>query len=301
MINPLHIINAIRSPYLYLDVADGIEVFGNTINVGNRAVTARCRYHGIVGDTLLKCYYRTIGHGAEIYGERFHANALRVYTIGGRTEFADVLLDSWVVGDPLDVCAEAAECDFVHLSRAFDNMALKLLDEEWAHGDVKPENIICRPNGTMQLIDMDAMWREGIPIERCHEYGTPEFNHPRRMTMTSGKHIDDFAIALISTTLAAAALNPLLFRGALDTHRRIFIPERIVEGRDASFNHALMLLRTSGDEAHYRIGASLRTHDGIIPNLREFIEYALYRQYDVYESHAELSLAAEATTTYTIK
>ena len=297
----MHIINAIRSPYLYLDVADDIEVFTNTISVGNRAVTARCRYRGSMGDALLKCYYRTIDHGAEIYGEHFHANALRVYTIGGRTEFADILLDGWVAGDPMDVCDEARECDFGRLSRAFDRLALGLLSEEWAHGDVKPDNIICRPDGSMQLIDMDAIWREGMPLERCHEYGTPEFNHPCRRRMTSGKHIDDFAIALISTILAAAALRPAMFRMALDTRRKIFIPARIIEGCDKYFNYALTLLRASGDDAHYRIGASLRTDDGIIPNLKELVKRAIDTQYEEYESHTELSLAAEVITTYTTK
>lgn len=301
MINPLHIINAIRSPYLYLDVAEDIEVFANTINIGNRAVTARCRYRGSMGDALLKCYYRTIDYGAEIYGERFHPNALRIYTIGGRTEFADILLDSWIAGDPMDVCVDNPECDFGRLSRAFDRMALDLLSEEWAHGDIKPDNIICCPDGSMQLIDMDAMWREGLPLKRCHEYGTPEFNHPCRRKMTSGKHIDDFSIALISTILAAAAHRPAMFRAALDTRRKIFIPARIVEGCDKYFNYALTLLHASGDDAHYCLGTSLRTDDGIIPNLKELVERALNSRYEDYEPHAELSLAAEATATYTTK
>lgn len=301
MINPLHIINAIRSPYLYLDVVDDVEVFSDSINIGNRAVTARCRYRGSEGDALLKCYYRSLDHGVETYGERFHANALSVYTIGGNTEFADVLIDRWVDGEPLDVCIDDCTCNLHRLSRAFDRMACDLLDEVWAHGDVKPENIICRPDGQMQLIDMDAIWREGVDVAQCNEYGTAEFNHPRRREITEGKHIDDFAIALISATLAVMALDPERYRGALDVRRGIFLPWLIVEGRDTYFNQAMALLRSSGDEAHYRIGASLRTTDGTIPNLRELLEHARHRQYDLYESHAELSLVAETTTTYTVK
>lgn len=301
MINPLHIINTIRSPYLYLGVAEDAEVFSDTINIGNRAVTARCRHRGNGEYFLLKCYYRTINHGAEIYGERFHANALRVYTIGGITEFADVLIDSWVEGEPLDVRVEARDCDFRSLSRAFDRMALGLLGQTWAHGDVKPENIICRPDGSMQLVDMDAMWMEGMPLERCHEYGTPEFSHPRRVQMTVGKHVDDFAVALISTALAAAALDPEMFRSALDARRRIFIPSCIVDGRDAGLNHALMLLRSAGDTAHYQIGASLRTDDGVIPNLEALLREALNPQCVSCELTTELSLAAEDISTYTTR
>lgn len=296
MINPLHIINAIRSPYLYLDVAEDIEVFSDSINIGNRAVTARCRYRGSEGDALLKCYYRSIGHGVETYGERFHANALRVYTIGGNTEFADVLLYRWVEGEPLDVCIGDRAYDLHRLSRAFDRMALDLLNEEWAHGDVKPENIIYRPDRAMQLIDMDAVWREGVDIERCNEYGTAEFNHPRRGEMTEGKHIDDFAIALISTTLAIMALDPERYRLALDTRRRIFLPWHIAEGSDIYFNYALTQLLEAGDKAHYNIGAALRTDNGIIPNLRELLMACLRADYTLYDAPAELSIAADITT-----
>lgn len=295
MINPLHIINALRSPYLYLDVTPDIEVFADTMNMGNRAVTVRCHHPDYGDDMLLKCYYRTIGDGAEIYGDRFRRNALKVYTIGGHVEFADVLIDRWVEGEPLDVRAEAVDCDFRGLSRAFDRMALQLLNEEWAHGDVKPENIICRVDGSMQLIDMDAMWHSGLAIERCHEYGTMAFNHPQRRMMTDGKHIDDFAIALLSTILAASTLEPEFFRGALESRRKTFLPSRIIKGEDEAFNYAMRLLRTSGNEAHYNIGASLCTNDGMIPHLKGLLQQTLCTQYVDLGASVDGSLAADIT------
>lgn len=274
MINPLHIINVLRMCGLCPEGVGCTTIAEETMNLGNRAVTLRCKILGVEGDRLLKCYHRPLRNGCAKYGDKYHIDALELYTIGGNLEYADVLVDDWVEGTPLDIAIRDSEVDIWALSRAFDRMALGMLEANWAHGDIKPENIICKADGSQQLIDLDAMWHEGLSVIDCDELGTPEFNHPRRPNMPLSKHIDDYAIALVSTILAATALDPEAFRGALDTRRNILLPRHIVEGDDEAYNYALGLLATH-DKAHHAIALQLQTPDGCIDNLHTLISEAL--------------------------
>jgi thiamine kinase-like enzyme len=42
-----------------------------------------------------------------------------------------------------------------HLSAQFEQLASELLQAPWAHGDLKPENIVVSREGELQLIDFD--------------------------------------------------------------------------------------------------------------------------------------------------
>lgn len=292
MINLLHIVNALRSPSLELKNIGHVTIFAETIIVGNSAVTARCRIHGIEGDRLFKCYYRPKKNARAIYGSSYYPEELRLFTLGGRVEYADVLIAEWVEGTPLDIVATSRDCDFGALSRAFDRMAIRLLEADYAHGDIKPENIICRPDGEMQLVDMDAMWHSGIEERNLDEYGTPAFNHPKRPLMRLGKHIDDYPLALLSTILATLALDAEGFDGALCTDNPLFNPQRIVCGKDRALNDAMMLLYRNGDMAHHAIATRLTSNRGAIDNLHQLLCRALEIDYNRPRD------AMEATTEY---
>lgn len=275
MINLLHIVNALRSPALELKNIGLVTIFTETITVGNSAVTARCRIHGIEGDRLFKCYYHPKKNARAIYGSSYYPQELRLFTLGGRVEFADVLITEWVEGTPLDIVVASHGCDYGALSHAFDRMAIRLLEADYAHGDIKPENIICRPDGEMQLIDMDAMWHSGIEERSLDEYGTPAFNHPKRPLMRLGKHIDDYPLALLSTILATLALDAEGFDGALSTDNPLFNPQQIVCGKDRALNEAMMLLFRNGDIAHHAIATRLTSSWGVIDDLHQLLCRAL--------------------------
>ena len=44
------------------------------------------------------------------------------------------------------------------LAGRFDRMALWLLQQPYAHGDIKPDNILVEPSGELRLIDLDGMF-----------------------------------------------------------------------------------------------------------------------------------------------
>ena len=87
-------------------------------------------------------------------------------------------------------------------------MAVGLLDREYAHGDLKPENIIVTPDGDMRAIDWDAAFTPELAGNPAPETGTAAYQHPLRTNELFDKHIDDYSIAMLSTMLHAAASTP---------------------------------------------------------------------------------------------
>lgn len=117
----------------------------------------------------------------------------------------DISLYQWVDGHTLEWMMRKAIHDENHqllgqLLKDFLRFATTLLECEWRHGDLKPENIIVRPNGEMILVDCDALYAPSLPPSA--EGGTPQWVHPARKD-NYDSHIDDYAIALIVVSLAA--------------------------------------------------------------------------------------------------
>lgn len=77
--------------------------------------------------------------------------------------YYDVALSPWVAGRTLWQCIVSAarhndKDELKRLALIFDGMCSQLLAEEWAHGDLKPENIIITPSSEARLIDYDAAY-----------------------------------------------------------------------------------------------------------------------------------------------
>lgn len=124
----------------------------------------------------------------------------------------DIALYPWVEGHTLDWEIRKALHDgnsphLRHLLGSFCRLSERLLEGEWRHGDLKCENIIVRPDGEMIMVDCDALYHPTLPFRG--EVGTPPFIHPARGEAYDD-HIDDYAIALITTSLGALATNPRL-------------------------------------------------------------------------------------------
>jgi serine/threonine protein kinase len=89
----------------------------------------------------------------------------------------------------------------------FDKMAVWLLEQPFAHGDLKTDNILIDENGTLRLIDYDGMFTPEMQGQHARENGSPGFRHPGRLPEHFGQHIDDFSILLISFSIHALAVD----------------------------------------------------------------------------------------------
>ena len=163
------------------------------------------------------------------------------------TEFPVLLMD-WVEGTPLDkyiqvyvsryqraekldevtdsqektaeLIANAYELD--KLSYQFSRLAVWLLKQPFAHGDLKPDNIMVKENGVIVLVDYDGMYVPAMKGQKARELGSPDFRHPLRTIDDFDEHIDDFPLSSILLSLLAIATRPALFDEFGDDGRLLF-------------------------------------------------------------------------------
>ena len=132
-----------------------------------------------------------------------------------------VLLMDWVDGMNLDqyIRQHIHDTYQLHLlAYQFSRLALWLMPQPFAHGDLKPDNIMVREDGTLVLIDYDGMFVPAMKGQKAREMGSPDFRHPARTEDTFNEHIDDFSLASILLSLRAIAEEPSLLEkyGAAD-------------------------------------------------------------------------------------
>ena len=124
-----------------------------------------------------------------------------------------VLLMDWVEGETMETyIANNYQDEYAMgmLCYRFCKMAAWLRSQPFAHGDIKPDNIIVRPDGTLTLVDYDGMFVPAMNGQKSPTIGTKDFSHPLRTVDDFDETIDDFALASIDLSLKAISLNPYL-------------------------------------------------------------------------------------------
>ena len=128
-----------------------------------------------------------------------------------------VLLMDWVDGETMEAYIAANyhnQSDMSMLCYRFGKMAAWLRSQSFAHGDVKPDNIIIRPDGSLTLVDYDGMFVSSMKGSKSPTIGTKDFSHPLRTMDDFDETIDDFSLASIALSLKAISMNSTL----LDTY-----------------------------------------------------------------------------------
>ena len=158
------------------------------------------------------------------------------------SEFPVLLMD-WVEGQTLDKYIREHIDDQYELSLLayqFSRLAMWLMPQSFAHGDLKPDNILVKDDGTLVLVDYDGMYVPAMKGQKARELGSPDFRHPGRTEIDFDEHIDDFSLASILLSLKAISLQPSLLEeyGAQD--RLLFSAN---DYRNISGSEALNALR----------------------------------------------------------
>ena len=128
-----------------------------------------------------------------------------------------VLLMDWIDGETMETyIAENNQDNYAMamLCYRFCKMAAWLRSQPFAHGDIKPDNIMVRPDGNLTLVDYDGMFVPAMKGQKSPTIGTKDFSHPLRTVDDFDETIDDFALASIALSLKAISMNSTL----LDTY-----------------------------------------------------------------------------------
>ena len=124
-----------------------------------------------------------------------------------------VLLMDWIDGETMETYIAANYQDnytMAMLCYRFCKMAVWLRSQPFAHGDIKPDNIMVRPDGSLTLVDYDGMFVPAMKGQKSPTIGTKDFSHPLRTVDDFDETIDDFALASIALSLKAISLKPSL-------------------------------------------------------------------------------------------
>lgn len=294
MASIINIINTLRNSHFHLRTLDHMWVDHDTICSGNNAVTARCSVIGRQGYWLIKCYFRKKNNLKAIYGDNYYCNELGIYSPTGCIEYIDIVLLPWVEGVPLNRFIGNPTTDYRALSRAFDKLALQLLESEYAHGDIKPDNIIVGHNLEMSLIDLDAMWRPEFGNSLPTECGTAAYQHPKRKLNYYNKFIDDYPLAIISSMLAALALDREL-EHKLDKDKILFDSDECIYGDSRILSRVIDLFDKHNDMAHKQIAIGLRSSSLMIYGLHKMFYTALNGNDNGYSTPKHLDIAQQIT------
>ena len=124
-----------------------------------------------------------------------------------------VLLMDWVDGETMEAYIAANyrnQSAMLMLSYRFGKMAAWLRTQSFSHGDIKLDNIIVRPDGSLTLVDYDGMFVPSMKGSQSPTIGTRDFSHPLRTVDDFDETIDDFSLASIALSLKAISMKSTL-------------------------------------------------------------------------------------------
>lgn len=255
---------------------------------GNAAVF---KVYTLEGCCALKCYIRTGIRTARIYDyiathpsrllyrSRYMPGEIYVYDIGGRGEWRDTVVSEWGEGSSLGYHIRRAmhyrdTAELGRLADMFGKFTFDILSEEWGHGDIKPDNIMVTPDGSLKLLDYDAMFLPEFAGLTATETGTPYYNHPARDGRLFNKHIDDYPLALIWASLRTLASGATEHTAAPYGEMPLFAPQDVPCGNADAYTWAMDDAAGRGDAITYRLLSMLDAATPVLSDLPEIACFA---------------------------
>lgn len=140
-----------------------------------------------------------------------------------------VLLMDWVEGNTLDSYVIENKYDGFRLAclfQKFYQLSKWLLEQPFAHGDLKPDNIIVTNTDNLVLVDYDGMFVPRMSGQEPRENGSPNYRNPfyeKSLDNIFSKAIDEFAIVQILLSLHVYSKLPHLIKS--DNEFALFVSE----------------------------------------------------------------------------
>ena len=169
------------------------------------------------------------------------------------TEFP-VLLMNWVEGKTLDKYLRENLDDkyaLEMLAYRFSQLAQWLIPQPFAHGDLKPDNILVCEDGSLVLVDYDGMYVPAMKGQKAREFGSPDFCHPLRTIDDFDEHIDDFPLICMSLSLKAISINTDLLLEVNNDNGLLFTTRDYLDIANSKI--VKVLCNLAGDTDYYRL------------------------------------------------
>lgn len=202
-----------------------------------------------------------------------------------------VLLMDWIEGETMETYIANNYSDNYAMSMLcyrFCKMAAWLRSQPFAHGDIKPDNIIVRSDGTLTLVDYDGMFVPAMKGQKSPTIGTKDFSHPLRTIDDFDETIDDFALATIALSLKAISLDSSLFNKFGASDRLLFSANDYL---DLSKSQALTALQGLLADEEIRTLLSML----LLANAKKDLSTCSFRLFDVQKPKEEEVWSTEVT------
>ncbi len=141
-------------------------------------------------------------------------NELFVDTNQSDDEEFPVLVMDWVDSVNLDRYVKSIHDDQskrIRLANEFRGLMFWLMSQGFAHGDLKPDNIIVTDQGHLVLVDYDGMFVPSMRGQKAREQGTPLYRYKGRTQDDFDEFTDDYACVFIMLVLMANSIDTIDF------------------------------------------------------------------------------------------
>lgn len=208
-------------------------------------------------------------------------------------EMFPVLLMDWVDGETMETYVADNYADnhaMAMLCYRFCKMAGWLRSQSFAHGDIKPDNIMVRPDGTLTLVDYDGMYVAAMKGRKSPTIGTKDFAHPLRTVDDFDETIDDFALAVIALSLKAISLDPSLYTTYGASDRLLFAASDFL---DLSKSKVLAALQSLLADEELKTLLSMF----LMATAKKNLSMCSFRLFGLEEPHCEVPKEVEVLST----
>ncbi len=237
----------------------------------------------------LKCYMYAPFRAETIYAElaksrcpylieaKYLPDELLVDDEAGTNSRFPVVVMEWIDGESLGsrlgrLCRMNDREGIKRLAECFVRMAVNLLSENFAHGDLKQDNILVDSQKCLRLIDYDGVFLPEFSGQQGKVLGSPLYQHPARDEHFFCKAIDDYPIAVIALSLYALADEPSLFFDYHDGENIVLDARETCRGTSSLLNAMIERWELAGRTNLVALARVMLRSDPAIPELKSLLE-----------------------------